>query len=198
MVLAETKDLLDRKFDVCFTHGDVNGNGVLEKDDSMALVARILANLGEPNNSPKAQKLFQEYENFWTSLQANIDFDGDGKITPEEWRKGLRQSLAENPQAYKASFHPLAEAIFTVCDRDGDGFLQQSELAKYHQAFGCTSENSQLAFEKLDIDRDGKLTISELLSAWEEYYTSNDPNAPGNWLYGDVWDNAVAIGKKTM
>lgn len=198
MLLAEPKDLLDRKFDICFTHGDVNGNGVLEKEDSLALAARILDSLGEPKESPKAQKLFQAVENFWNYVQAKIDIDQDGKVTPEEWRKGLRQSFVENPQAYKAGFHPVAEATFTICDRDGDGFLQQSELAKFHKAFGCTSANSQLAFEKLDIDGDGKLTISELLRAWEEYYTSNDPDTPGNWLYGDVWDNTVAIGKKTI
>jgi Ca2+-binding EF-hand superfamily protein len=198
MLLAEPKDLLDRKFDICFTHGDVNGNGVLEKADTLALAARIVASLGEPENSPKAQKLFQVFENFWTHIQANIDFDKDGKITPEEWRKGLRQSFAENPQAYKEGFRPLAEATFTICDRDGDGFLQKSEIAKFHQAFGCSSANSQLAFEKLDIDGDGKLTIDELLSAWQEYYTSNEPDARGNWLYGDVWDNTVVIGRKTI
>lgn len=197
MPLAEPKDLLDRKFDVCFTHGDINGNGVLEPTDATALATRVVTYFDEPMGSPKAQKLFQVFEDFWTHVAAKMDIDDDGKISPEEWRKGLRKAFAEDPEAYKAGFRPVAEAVFTICDRDGDGFLEQSEFAKFHQAFGCTSANSQIAFQKLDSDGDGQLTVEELLTAWQEYYTSNDPDARGNWLYGDVWDKTVVVGGKT-
>jgi hypothetical protein len=43
-----------------------------------------------------------------------MDVDNDGKVTPEEWRKGLRKSFAEDSEAYKAGFGPLGEAIFTI------------------------------------------------------------------------------------
>lgn len=197
MPVTKPQDLLDRKFDVCFTHGDMNGNGVLESADALALAARIVTYLGEPMGSSKTQKLFQAFEQFWNYVQAKMDVNNDGKVTPEEWRKGLRKAFAEDPQAYNAGFRPLAEATFTICDRDGDGFLEQGEFAKFHQAFGCKAANSQLAFQKLDKDGNGQLTVDELLIAWQEYYTSNDPDARGNWLYGDVWDNTVVVGSKT-
>lgn len=197
MPVVEAKDLLDRKFDVCFTHGDVNGNGFLEAADSLALAARVATYLGEPMDSHKTQKLFQAFENFWKHVTIKMDTDNDGKISPEEWRKGLRKAFAEDPDGYKKGFHPVAQAIFSICDRDNDGSLEQSEFAKFHQAFGCTPANSQLAFEHLDADGDGTLTVEELLNAWHEYYTSNDPNARGNWLYGDPSDQTVAVGKAT-
>jgi hypothetical protein len=53
MPLSETQDLLERKFDVCFTHADVNGNGVLEAAHVLALAARIATYLGEPMGSTK-------------------------------------------------------------------------------------------------------------------------------------------------
>ncbi|MEH2210439.1 EF-hand domain-containing protein [Nostoc sp.] len=196
MPLVETQDLLDRKFDVCFTHADVNGNGILEQADVLALAARVATYLGEPMGSPKTQKLFQTFEHFWTHVQAKMDVDNDGQVTPEEWRNGLK-SFAEDSEAYKSAFHPLAKAIFTICDRDDNGFLEQSEFAKFHQAFGCKAANSQLAFQKLDSNGNGQLTVDELLIAWQEYYTSSDQNAGGNWLYGDVWDNTVVVGSKT-
>ncbi|BAY49440.1 calcium-binding EF-hand-containing protein [Scytonema sp. HK-05] len=94
-------------------------------------------------------------------------------------------------------FGLLAQALFSICDRDNDGSLEQSEFAKFHEAFGCTPANSQLAFKHLDADGDGTLTVEELLNAWHEYYTSNDPQARGNWLYGDPSDKTVAVGKST-
>ncbi|NMF62778.1 calcium-binding protein [Brasilonema octagenarum UFV-E1] len=198
MSVAAPQDLLDRKFDVCFTHADIDGNGFFEWEDVLALATRIADCLGEPKDSPKGQKLFQTFTDFWTYVQAKMDVDNDGKVSPEEWRNGLRNAFAKDPEAYKAGFRPLAEATFKVCDRDGDGSLEQSEFAKFHEAFGCKSANSELAFQKLDSDGDGELTVDELLSAWEEYYTSNDPNARGNWLYGDVWDETVVVGSKII
>jgi len=97
-----------------------------------------------------------------------------------------------------AETQDLLDRKFDICDRDDNGFLEQSEFAKFHQAFGCKSANSQLAFQKLDSNGDGQLTVDELVIAWQEYYTSNDPNARGNWLYGDVWDNTVVVGSKTI
>ena len=160
------------------------------------LVGDIL--IGEPTGTPKTQKVLQTFEHFWTDVQAKMDVDNDSQVTPEEWRNGLRKSFAEYSEAYKAGFGPLAEAIFTICVRDDKGFLEQSEFAKFHQAFGCKSANSQLAFQKLDSNGDGQLTVDELPRAWQEYYTSNDPNARDNWLYGDVWENRVVFGSKTI
>ncbi|MGW1509374.1 hypothetical protein [Streptomyces sp. NPDC002394] len=39
----EVDQLLDRRLDVCFGHGDQNGDGVLESADALALAARVVA-----------------------------------------------------------------------------------------------------------------------------------------------------------
>ncbi|MGR9051797.1 MAG: EF-hand domain-containing protein [Gammaproteobacteria bacterium] len=193
MTLNTNQDFLDRKIDVCFTHGDQNGNGVLEPADALALAARIVTYIGEPMGSVKAQSLFKSFENFWIHMSARMDTDGDGKISPEEWRKGMRKAFAEDPKGYKAGFRPLAEALFNICDRDDNGRVSPQEFALFHKAFGTSPANSKIAFDKLDSNGDGVLSVDELLVAWQEYYTSTDPNAGGNWLFGDVWDESVKI-----
>ncbi|MFI9000530.1 hypothetical protein [Streptomyces sp. NPDC053541] len=40
------------------------------------------------------------------------------------------------------------------------------------------------AFRHLDRDGDGTLTRAEVRTAVIEYFTSPDPNAPGNWYFG--------------
>ncbi|MGR9052791.1 MAG: EF-hand domain-containing protein [Gammaproteobacteria bacterium] len=193
MTLNTNQDFLDRKIDICFTHGDQNRNGVLEPADAQALAARIITNIGEPMDSVKAQALFKAFEDSWIMMSAKMDVNGDGKISPEEWRKGIRKTFSEDPNGYKEGFRPLAEAIFNLCDRDDNGSVSQQEFELFHKAFGTSAANSKIAFEKLDANGNGVLSVDELLVAWQEYYTSTDPNARGNWLYGDVWDESVTI-----
>lgn len=178
--------LLDRKIDICFTHGDQNGDGTMEGADALALAARIIAYQGEPFGSNKAQALLKGFETFWKHMSAKMDLNSDGTITPDEWRSGMRQAFVENSQGFKEGFRPLAEALFALCDKDGDNKVTPKEFFLFHKAFGTSEENSRIAFAKLDQDQSGHLTVDELLKAWQEYYTSADPEAPGNWLFGDI------------
>ncbi|MBB4984812.1 MULTISPECIES: EF-hand domain-containing protein [Streptomyces] len=192
----EVDQLLDRKLDVCFGHGDQNGDGVLESADALALAARIVAYIGEPFGSDKAQDLFKAFGLFWQHVSAATDLNKDGQVTPEEWRTGLRRAFAEDEAGFTAGFRPLAEALWAICDQDDDGSVDAPEFANFQKAFGTSEENSRIAFSKLDRDGDGSLSVDELLVAWKEYYTSPDPDAPGNWLFGDIWQKEIWDGTR--
>ncbi len=51
-----------------------------------------------------------------------------------------------------------------------------------------SSDRSRAApgFQRLDHDADGKLRQEEIRAAAVEYFTSEDPDADGNWLYGPL------------
>lgn len=195
MTLDKNQNFLDRKIDVCYTHGDQNGDGTLEPADALALAARIVAYIGEPFGTAKAQDVFKAFETFWAHMSAKMDENKDGKVSPDEWRKGMRGAFVADPNGFNAGFKPLAEAVFALCDKDGNGQVSEKEFFAFQHAFGSSEANSKLAFQKLDRDRSGHLSVEELLKAWQEYYTSEDPNAPGNWLFGDVWDEKVVVGR---
>lgn len=178
---------LDRKIDVCFGHADQNGDGVLEQADTLATAARIIAYLGESFSSPKALALLVAIETFWGNISEAMDANHDGKVTRLEWREGMRQGFADDSTKFDEGLRPLAEAVFAICDRDNDGKVGPAEFAGFQKAFGTSPENSRIAFEKLDRDGNGFLEVEELLKAWREYYTSTDPEALGNWLYGDIF-----------
>lgn len=187
---------LDRKIDVCFGHGDQNGDGVLEAADALALAARIIAFLGEPFGSAKAQALLVSFETFWQHMSKEMDSNQDGKITPLEWRTGMKRAFASDPAKFDAGFKPLAQALFDICDKDGNGRVEPAEFAGFQKAFGTSPKNVRIAFEKLDRDGNGWLSVDELLKAWQEYYTSADPEAPGNWLFGDNFSHEIWDGSK--
>ncbi|WP_063784228.1 EF-hand domain-containing protein [Streptomyces sp. SBT349] len=188
--------LLDRKIDVCFGHGDQNGDGVIELADALALAGRILAYLREPFNSPKAQALLDSFETFWKYISSAFGAHADSKITPLEWRAIVKRAFVDDLSNFEAGFMPMAEAIWAICDRNDDGKIGPNEFAAFHKAFGTSPANSRISFEKLDRDSDGSLSVDELVEAWREFYTSADPEALGNWLFGDVWATTVWKGTR--
>ncbi|MFD0329883.1 hypothetical protein ACFQZC_21005 [Streptacidiphilus monticola] len=47
-----------------------------------------------------------------------------------------------------------------------------------------TRESADEAFAHLDTDGDGRLSAEEFVTAIIEFWTSRDPDAPGNWWTG--------------
>ena len=50
--------------------------------------------------------------------------------------------------------------------------------------YGGLDQDARNAFRYLDRDGDGYLDVAEIVKAVEEFYLSDDPDAPGNWLLG--------------
>ncbi|AXI55585.1 calcium-binding protein [Sulfitobacter sp. JL08] len=72
---------------------------------------------------------------------SQIDTDGNGQITREEM-----QSIVENR--------------FAAADADADGFLTRAELEK--AAAERAKERVTQMMERMDTDRDGKITLAEM------------------------------------
>jgi Ca2+-binding EF-hand superfamily protein len=188
---ASQRELLDRKFDVCFAHADQNGDGVVDASDILTFAARIIAAVGEPFDSEKSITMLRVSDSWWRAMVAGLDTTGDGKIDPTEYRVGMRKIVASQASFDQAS-RPVASAIWALCDRDGDGRVEADEFRLVQQGFGTSPENARLAFERLDLDGDGSLSVDELLIAWRDFYTSTDPEATGNWLFGTDFQLAPA------
>ncbi|MGV9779472.1 EF-hand domain-containing protein [Streptosporangium sp. NPDC003464] len=178
-------ELLRHKLERAFAHMDVNGDGKIERDDLLGLGARILIGFGESPTSPAGSRLVEGFESIWRALSAEIDASGDGAISPEEFRTGMISAFAEGDR-YDTAFRPAAEALAALCDADGDGLVDPAGFRVLLTAFGTAHDDVDTAFDRLDRDRDGAISSGELVEAVRQYYTSADPNAAGNWLFGPL------------
>jgi Ca2+-binding EF-hand superfamily protein len=82
-----------------------------------------------------------------------IDSNKDGKLSKDE--------LQAAHQAMRDKHHERGEAYFKAADKDGDGALSRQE------AEAAAREKVARMFERLDTNKDGKLTQEELRAGRE-------------------------------
>jgi Ca2+-binding EF-hand superfamily protein len=75
--------------------------------------------------------------------------------------------------------------IMQLFDRDRDNRISLEDWQLFWRTIGTAEADFETAFQKLDRNGNGYLTFDEIIAAGQEFFTSDDPEARGNWLYGD-------------
>lgn len=178
-------ELLTTKINHGFDHLDVDGDGRLTEHDHVLMGRRAADALGHATGSPEEQRIVDAYLRIWRDLHLPHLPDGDDAITREQFLTSTG-SLADDPQAARATVGALAEAFLAIADTDADGRVSPAEFLVFqHGHFpGLTEEESAEAFRHLDIDGDGHLTGTEFVQACVDFWSSTDPDSPGNWWAG--------------
>jgi Ca2+-binding EF-hand superfamily protein len=135
-----------------FTYLDRDGDGVLSKEEvAFAPAAQQMAQLF--HGTPYATVAFND-----ASLFAEMDADGDHKVTPAEFLNYYRRSGAGPVQLVGApvgiNAGALTETLFKVLDTDKDGKLSKKELAA-----------AEIVLHKYDQNDDEVVTAQELTQA---------------------------------
>ena len=177
-----TTNLLSRKIGRHFDQIDVNGDGKIDQNDFALIVSLMREEFPEPSAEPKLEALNNAYQGLWEQMRRDMDVDSDGTVSREEYVKRLQ---SDRKAEYRAAIAPVAKAIIDLADVNGDGMLDVRELAKVHRALNMGTKDHQAAMAKLDLDGDGKVSESELVQAIEEFFSSEDPEAGGNYLFGE-------------
>jgi Ca2+-binding EF-hand superfamily protein len=178
-------DLLTAKIRHGFDHLDVDGDGQLTEHDHVLMGQRVAVSLGHAPGSPAEQQIIDAYLRIWRELHLPHIPDGGSAITREQFLTSTR-TLADDPAAARASVGALGEAFLAIADTDDDGQVGPAEFLAFQRGHfpGLTESDANEAFAHLDRDGDGRLTPAEFVEAIIEFWSSTDPDAPGNWWMG--------------
>jgi Ca2+-binding EF-hand superfamily protein len=182
---TEAGPVLSTKLRRMFAFLDTNQDGSLTEQDLTAIADRL--SVAIPTRPEKVQRMRDALAAIWDQHLRGMDDDGDGQIDPAEYERGFREAIARDGSTLVDLLHDLVAASLDICDTDNDGLITLEEYTLLGQAVsGCTPEDRATAFAKIDLDGNGSLSPEEIRNAVVEYFTSEDPKARGNWLYGPL------------
>ncbi|TCO59643.1 EF-hand domain-containing protein [Actinocrispum wychmicini] len=173
--------LQKRKYEKAFDRFDVNRDGVLQENDITAMAKIWCETFKVGPASGDAARINDLATKLWADITAATDTDQSGTVSKSEWNAAM-----EKPDFVDRVALPFALAVFDVADRDKSGTLSVHEMIAGQSRAGITEDETRRMFEALDTDHDGTVSRDEYAAAIREFYLSDDPNAVGNLMVGDL------------
>merc|ERR1712111_337242 len=108
---------------------DIDNNGFLDKNDFECLAVRntVIETKGKwcENVFKKNQEIMS---NLWNEIADLADFNKDGEVSVEEFKKGIEKSCkGNNYSAFPQAFKFFIDSSFRTIDVDGDGSVGLDE-----------------------------------------------------------------------
>lgn len=178
-------DLQRRKLTRYFRVYDIDDDGRISEPDFERVVENVRILHGLPETSPVHRQLRDAYLRRWTAVRESADVDGDGGVDLDEWL-GYWEGVLHSDDRYETEVATVVRQLFAQFDTDDDGVLGPREFADFFGIYGLDRRLAHQTFERLDRDGDGRITRSELVEISHEFYRGDDPEAPGNRLYGPL------------
>ncbi|MET9489729.1 patatin-like phospholipase family protein [Nocardia sp. NPDC006630] len=178
-----TSELVRAKLARFFDLFDIDGDQRVTGTEYTQAADRICAAFGCPIDSATGGRLHAAFAEFWAGLCREAGFDTSAELERDQYVDALAR-LTTDPADYDANVLPAIAAILAAADQDRDAVLNVDELRSLLTALRVDTADIHAVSLRLDTNNDGVLSIDELDEAFCDYFTSEEPGAPGNLLFG--------------
>ncbi|QKW22510.1 calcium-binding protein [Kitasatospora sp. NA04385] len=159
-----------------FTLFDANGNGVLDADDFDLMTARVLA-VADDSPAADRQALADSLARYWQVLSETLDENGDGVISPAEFR-----GFVLNPELFGATAAAFADALAALGDPDRDGLIERPRFLDLMLAIGFDKAGTEALFDAFGPDGQDRITVAAWAEGIRDYYAPEKSGIPGDRL----------------
>lgn len=176
-----------KKFTNHFHIRDTDNDGIVTLGDYHQFSENVAAMLEWAADSPEKQRLDGIHQGVWTFFWKPADSNDNDQVSLEEHLNMMNMMIlrSKDPEVLAAS-EKHSVGLFEAFDFDGDGKISATEYKQFFQAAGMESAWSQESFAKMDTDNDGMISREEFVMYHQQFFSSDDPAAPGNWFYGPL------------
>jgi Ca2+-binding EF-hand superfamily protein len=176
-------ELQARKIERRFALSDADHDGVLHAEDYERSAHTIAALRGWAPGTPEYRTLHATVLGWWQNIRQAADTTGDGTVTRDEWL-AFHDRLLATPGMLDKAAEGMVSIFFYAFDLAGDGAMDVRDYRAFLQGLGVTDAAAEDVFPMLDRNADGMLTREEWLELVREFFSSDDPAAPGNQILG--------------
>jgi len=162
---------------------DRNKSGAIDKKDFDIAAEKICSVRGWKVGDPQYEKTKQVLANVWVGLKEKADADNDGQVTCEEWCK-MWEDYCRDPNSVLDWQNQFRDFMFDLEDTSGDGTIDEEEFTMICASYNIAPEESKDAFSKFTANGTVEINREKFGDLWVEYLTSEEPNAPGNFIFG--------------
>ena len=177
--------LLSNKLEKFFYILDFDRNGVIEKADFTAIAHNLCILWGVKESDPKHAEIVRGFEEGWRQFDIFVNEEEKGKANWEHWIHFASERIVGGDETIFGSYvENYVGGLFDNFDADKDGYIDLDEFIDLFVAYRIEVRFAAKAFRKIDLNKDNLISRGELITAVKEFFRSNDPEAPGNWLFG--------------
>ncbi len=177
--------LLTNKLEKFFYILDYDRNGIIEKADFVAIGENLCVLWGLKENDPKHDDVLKKFEEGWVHFDLFINSEEKGSANWTHWIKFAEERIVGGDESiFGAYVDNYVGGLFDNFDTDKDGYIDLDEFIDLFVAYRIEVRFAAKAFRKIDRNKDGLISRGELITAVKEFFRSEDPEAPGNWLFG--------------
>jgi len=173
------RTMLSRRFAIL----DANRDGTWQLADYEQQARALCDAFGHDPDSPPGRAVAAGQRDLFSALLAHMDADGDQQISPDEFAAAVGRPIEDRPR-FDAAVTATAQSLIQAADHHRKGVLDPPGYARLTAAYGANAGEAARAFARLDLDRNGVLDAAEFTQAITQFFTSPDPDAPGNLAFG--------------
>lgn len=170
-----------------FNAFDVNGDGCLEEEDFAALASRWGRLPRVRADGELAARVEEVLLGWWQHLSQTVDTDNDGRIDMDDLL-----AMVDRLPTMQDAVAATADTVFDAVDENGDGRISRNEHQRLIDLWHGQGITTGDVFDRLDQDADGHLSRSEFAALWIQFWISDDPDEPGNYVCGPVAGHSSA------
>lgn len=154
----QLKNVLKERAVELYNLCDQDGKGYITESELQG----VIAELGLPLDANQVKQTFNE-----------LDDDENGYLTLEEFTAGfglfpgIHSDDEDNSELEEiTSISDPGRELFFLCDPEGKGYITKADLGRVADDLNLNFEQLDFIFDKLDIDKNGRLTLDEFVEGF--------------------------------
>jgi Ca2+-binding EF-hand superfamily protein len=163
---VSVQDRLKRRFQ----RWDLDRSGSLERSDFEREAITIAERMGESPGGAKTKRLTQALLGMYEAIARDGGAGRAGSISWDEFRQAASRWMEGNEETLRQQLRPMVEAVVSMADTSGDGTIGRAEFADWISAIGLDRSTAESSFDRIDTNRDGELSIDEVLAACVDFH----------------------------